>query len=656
MANIESRRRAAAFVVTCGIVAALVFLSFRPADTLAVPDGARPGAFTSRECEYRTEAGAVRADCGTLVVPENRSNPSSALIALPVIRIRAESPQPREPIFRLGGGPGSTNMTFPQASRLRQNHDVVLVGYRGVDGSRRLDCAEVTGSMHASADLTGDEALRATTRAFQACAQRLTKDGVDLTGYSAVQRVEDFEAARTALGYSRINLVSSSAGTRTSMVYSWRHPESLARSAMISVNPPGHMVWDPVITDSQIAQYARLCGADPRCAGRTGDLAADMRAASDELPTRWGPFRIQPGNVRIASLFSMHHNGKGSAPLSAPTVIDAYLSGGGAFWAMSTLGGVVMPDSIVWGEFASYAMLDAPSAAQFYGAGGDPGSILHSDATAFLWGGPAGFSTVWPDSPDNAEYRTTRPTDVETLLVSGSVDFSTPAETATRDLLPALPRGRQVILPELGHTADFWEHQPEAGSHLLTTFFEEGRVDDSRFDTRPVDFDPGPLTMTAIANTLVAVTLTAAILALVLGVAMIRRLRRTGGFGERAGAWLRVLTPLPLGLGAWSLVVLTIWTIGPDAYVAGAGVVVSSAGLAIGLGAWAAWTGADRPRLLGAVVAVAGALLGAALGFAALPGLAAPLTALLGAAALANLALLTLDLRRRSRAVPVDVR
>ena len=34
-------------------------------------------------------------------------------------------------------------MNFPDASRFAGNHDVVLVGYRGVDGSSRLDCPEV---------------------------------------------------------------------------------------------------------------------------------------------------------------------------------------------------------------------------------------------------------------------------------------------------------------------------------------------------------------------------------------------------------------------------------------------------------------------------------------------------------------------------------
>lgn len=45
--------------------------------------------------------------------------------------------------IRLEGGPGKTNMKFSKASRLADNHDVLLVGYRGVEGSSVLDCPEV---------------------------------------------------------------------------------------------------------------------------------------------------------------------------------------------------------------------------------------------------------------------------------------------------------------------------------------------------------------------------------------------------------------------------------------------------------------------------------------------------------------------------------
>jgi pimeloyl-ACP methyl ester carboxylesterase len=87
-------------------------------------------------------------------------------------------------------------------------------------------------------------AYRARPRAFfcaygggyHACADPLTAEGVDVTAYGLPRQVEDFEAARVALGYDRINLLSQSAGTRTAMIYAWRYPEYIRR-ASVSILP-----------------------------------------------------------------------------------------------------------------------------------------------------------------------------------------------------------------------------------------------------------------------------------------------------------------------------------------------------------------------------------------------------------------------------------
>src|ERR1019366_2065261 len=55
--------------------------------SVSVPAGAHGGQLTLKNCTYHTEKGAEAADCGTLVVPENRHDPNSRLIALPVIVI-----------------------------------------------------------------------------------------------------------------------------------------------------------------------------------------------------------------------------------------------------------------------------------------------------------------------------------------------------------------------------------------------------------------------------------------------------------------------------------------------------------------------------------------------------------------------------------------
>jgi pimeloyl-ACP methyl ester carboxylesterase len=263
------------------LITGLAYLRFAPdSRSLSVPQGAKAGDLILEPCEYPTENGNYAAECGTLTVPEKRVDPQSRLIALPVTRIRATSDHPREPIFLLQGGPGATNMTYDKVNRYADQHDMVLVGYRGVDGSVRLDCPEVESALRHNTDLLSEETSQAYANAYRSCAARLTGEGFDLGSYGITSQVDDMEAARTALGYHRIDLLSESAGTRTAIIYSWRYPGSIHRSIMIGVNPPGHFLWDGRTTDEQIDRYAALCAkttaavpaqmtSPPRCGRRT---------------------------------------------------------------------------------------------------------------------------------------------------------------------------------------------------------------------------------------------------------------------------------------------------------------------------------------------------------------------------------------------------
>ena len=129
------------FIVILMFSVAVAFM-LRPKQRLVVPPDAHAGNLALEKCTYKTKAATYESECGTLIVPENRLNPRSRLIAIPVKRIHAASASPLEPIVHLTGGPGMSNMRFNPPDELLANHDVLLVGYRGVDGSSVLDCPE----------------------------------------------------------------------------------------------------------------------------------------------------------------------------------------------------------------------------------------------------------------------------------------------------------------------------------------------------------------------------------------------------------------------------------------------------------------------------------------------------------------------------------
>ena len=641
--------RVVALTVIGLLALGLGYLRLSSDGPVSVPSGAKAGDLHLHACHYDTEAGSYAADCGTLIVPENRADPGSRLIAIEVTRIKAHSADPGEPVFVLQGGPGLSNMSFEQASRYTDHRDVVLVGYRGIDGSTVLQCPEVASALQHSGDWLSEKSYRAYGDGFRACADRLTQDGVDLDGYTVVSQVDDIEAARKALGYQRIDLISESAGSRTALIYAWRYPTSVRRSVMIGANPPGHFLWYSKDISELEHRYARYCEADASCSKRTDDLVASLRQTSNDMPGRYLFLPVNRNSARIASFFGLHETTSENAPLNGPMTIGSWLSAehgdASGLWLQSFMADLLFPKSFVWGQYASFGRIDDEVARRYFAAGGrDSKSHFGDAATAFVWGGGA-LATSWPQGPDQSEYGRMRPTNVETLLISGELDFSTPPQGATA-MLPHLRNGHQVILRGFGHSASFFTQQPEAGTHLVNTYFDTGKVDRSKYEPQQVDFTPD-VTQTALGKGFAGGMIGLALLTVLSLALMARRVHRKGGFGGKAGAVLRSIYTVVLGLGGWLLGVVVVISTTRGVPVDGEIFSSLTIGIPVGLGVYLAWVRRDwsaRTKAVGAAAALGGALVGGWLGFNTTTDMLALITTIAGAAAGSNLAVILLDI------------
>jgi pimeloyl-ACP methyl ester carboxylesterase len=642
--------RIVALVVIGVLLFGLAYIGFAPGDTaVSVPQGAHAGQLTMYPCTYSTEKGAYRADCGTLVVPENRADPRSRLIALPVTRVLARSSHPLAPIFHLNGGPGITNMTFPQANRLAAQHDVVMVGYRGVDGSSVLNCPEVTTALQNSADYLAKASLSAYSQAFASCAQRLERSGVDLAGYTLEEQAGDIAAARVALGYQRIDLLSESAGTRLAMIYAWRYPNSVARSVMVGVNPPGNYIYSGAEIDQGIERYSALCAQQPACRARTKNLAASVQHTAADMPSSWLSLPIKRGNVLVGTFLGLTE--ATGSPLTGPMTLNSWISAAqgdpSGLWFLSAVANLVLPQSFVWGEFASIGLADAQPAERYFSSGADRGSIIGNPLAEFLWGA-GGLVHTWPANPSENQYTSVQTSNVPTLLIGGTLDFETPAQNATKELLPHLPNGHQVILSGLGHVDDFDAYEPSASTQLLTTFFATGQVDTSRYTANEVSFATAD-TQAAIAKKILATMVGVALVAVIWLVVLAIRIRRRGGTGRKTGAWIRSAGPIVFGLGGWflgALLILRFW-LWPSQPLDDQLLTVVATAVPIWLGVYAGWVRTDTPKTMrpkGIGAAGVGALAGALLGYHVTSGLIALITTIIGAAAVSNLSLLVLDI------------
>lgn len=498
-----------------------------------VPAGEQAGEMTAPEpCEFTPPGSKHRyqAECSTLTVPENWESPGSRLITLPVVRIPATGTEPVEPVFFLQGGPGSSNLSFAPENWLLEKHDVIMVGYRGVDGEVRLDCKEFSGLMKAylGKAFFSDQARSEYIAATRRCAQNIQDQGVDLAGYTVTGVIKDMEAARKALGYSRINLYSNSYGTRLAQIYAYLYPQSLHRNVLIGVNTPGHFVYDPAVLDGLIGYVSDLCAQDAECSRRTENLAQTMHRINHDMPKRWLLFPIDSDSVRSGSHFMFFNNRNFAMVLDAYLAADQGDASGLAMLSMMTK--FVFPaDQMVFGDFfnkGGTADLEYYRGVESISLGN---SIMGAPLAEMIWP----VADEWPLTLIPEDLRSFQESDVEMLLVNGTIDFSTPPN-ALLEAQPYYHNAQQVLLPEFSHVSDIENLQPQAFERLITSYYETGHADASLFVYEPLAFNPkmsmGWMAKGVLAAIVVFPFLLAGIVAL--GVRRVSRRRTAGSVGR----------------------------------------------------------------------------------------------------------------------------
>jgi pimeloyl-ACP methyl ester carboxylesterase len=198
----------------------------------------RPVATTATVPTFAPCAGAKPDHglrCGRLSVPEDRSKPGGRRrIELSVTVVPASAaPRQPDPIFVFAGGPGDQATPFAPiwaGLPFDRHRDFVFVDQRGTRGSGSLYCEEL--------DDPADIVMpRFHLPAVELCRERLGRHA-DLTKYSTLEAVEDFDAVRRWLGYDRINVIGGSYGSRVVLEYLRRHGDRTRTAVVAKPVPP----------------------------------------------------------------------------------------------------------------------------------------------------------------------------------------------------------------------------------------------------------------------------------------------------------------------------------------------------------------------------------------------------------------------------------
>ena len=422
---------------------------------LAAVASGQPIALTPCDLTANQGRQEVDAQCGTLSVPLDRSDPEGETIDLFVAVVEAltEKPAP-DPLVVIAGGPGEAATRFFVAaeaafSRILRGRDVVLVDQRGTGQSAPLHCDDGADGLF----LSGDTA--ALIDAGVACLGSLDHDPRFFTTSTAVA---DLEEVRIALGYDEVNLYGISYGTRVAQHYLRRFHARTRSVILDGVVPPGLALGPDVALRSQAALDALFerCQADANCSEEFPDLRRSfetvlerLRGASVELsfehPRTGETVDVVVDRMLVASVVRLLVYSPQTVSL-LPVLIDAAHAGDyRGFATQALLVSEAMEELSVGLNYAVVCTEDMPYAHPL---------DLEAQADTYLGTAfveiTAAVCEQWPRGVMDDDLRDRLASDKPVLMLSGELDPITPPAYADQAAL-GLANAVKVVGRGQGH-------------------------------------------------------------------------------------------------------------------------------------------------------------------------------------------------------------
>lgn len=451
--------------------------SCSPRNMSAVPES----SLNLEDCALSSPIGdQVDARCGTLSVPEDRSNPTGRQIDLHIAVIPAvkRSPEP-DALFLLAGGPGQSAIeAFPAIVSLmfqiHQDRDIVLVDQRGTGKSNPLRCLDPEDEL-----LNDEEVLGK----LKSCPETLD---ADLRFYTTEIAMTDLDEVRSALGYETINIYGGSYGTRAALTYLRMFPAHVRTVTLDAVVNPEFVIFMDAAEDGQAAleQFFARCEADeackttfPRLRNEFEGIMARLEGSPSEItmphPLTNKPLELTLTREMISSLvFNTLYVPElvATLPLSihtayadknyAPLISQAFLVNAGLYEGM----------------FYSVACTeDAPLISPEEAARRSEGSSFGDRTVDF-----AAVCATWPKGQVSPEFREPVTSDVPVLILSGAADPITPPWHAEK-VAQSLTNEIHLVFPGMGHG----NLASRCTINLFRDFIESGSI--ARLDTSCVE-------------------------------------------------------------------------------------------------------------------------------------------------------------------------
>jgi len=432
----------------------------------------------------------VDAERGYFEVPEDRRILGSRRIRIGYVRFASTAKNPGPPIIYLAGGPGGSGVRtamgprFPIFMALRAVADVIALDQRGVGLSASIPDRDTTTPYPA---MTHAGVTAWYREEMQKAWIDWSRAGVAMTGYNTEQNADDIEDLRRHLGVDKVNLWGISYGTHLALSVLKRHPNSIGRVALASLEGQDQTIKRPAHIDMFLDRVDHLMGQDPAVRAAIPDMPALMRRVHERL-------EADPATVTFAGEngpIDVKVGGFGVQLLASALVANPP--------QLSMLPGIYM--KLDAGQTDSLASI-IPPPHRYFGISGMPEAmdmasgispsrlaLIEKEAKTAVLGDAFNLPMphligAIPGVDLGDDFR--QPIRIETpaLLVAGSLDGRTPMEEQA-EVIAQFQNKTRVVVENAGHNV--FEAHPEV-TPLLVRFFREEAVSDAELTLPPPTF------------------------------------------------------------------------------------------------------------------------------------------------------------------------
>ncbi|CAN5610605.1 alpha/beta fold hydrolase [soil metagenome] len=273
------------------------------------------GTFETAACPFELPEGLTDGDnvtCGYLTVPLKHEEPSGPTIKLAIAILKSTSANPApEPLVLLNGGPGQgSDGIFPaftdtseySFAPFLERQDVILFDQRGIGRSDPSLLCPGDAIVPASGTPTPGETpvpqptittVQDQINLYVDCLDDWS-DQIALSAFNTKENAADVDSLRAALGYTQMDLLGISYGTRLGLEIMRDFPDTVRSVVLSSPLPPQVNLYSGQIIafDQSLKKAFAGCEADAECTANFPDLEANFSKAVADL-------NAKPRNVTV---------------------------------------------------------------------------------------------------------------------------------------------------------------------------------------------------------------------------------------------------------------------------------------------------------------------------------------------------------------------